>query len=86
VIRLDSDIMPEHTLREISKIVREYFDEIKKTKYAFDVVSINYDDDDESWIMVCEVTNFFDEAAREYVIIIDDETGEIQDVSEVEGE
>ena len=74
--------MPELNAKEASTIVRQYFDDIKKTKFIFDISSVNFDEDEEIWIIECEVANIFDETPRYYHITVDDETGDILDVSE----
>ncbi|UCE36975.1 MAG: hypothetical protein JSW00_16005 [Thermoplasmata archaeon] len=74
--------MSNLTVKEVSKIVREYFDDIKKSKFIFDVISITFDEDEEEWDMECEISNVFDEEPRHYRVTVDDGSGEIQDVSE----
>lgn len=76
--------MSNLTVKEVSKIIREYFDDIKKSKFIFDVISIEYDEDEDEWDMECEISNVFDEEPRHYRVTVDDDTGEILDVSEVE--
>lgn len=76
--------MPDHNVREVSKIVREYFDEIKKSKFIFDVVSVEFNEKEELWEISCEVSNVFDEEPRSYIVTVDDESGEILDVHEEE--
>ena len=75
--------MPEHSVKSVSLIVRNYFDAIKKTKFIFDVISVKYDEDDNEWTVECEVSNVFEEEPRQYTVIVDDETGDITDVSEI---
>jgi len=76
--------MSNLTVKEVSKIIREYFDDIKKSKFIFDVIRITFDEDKEEWEMECEVSNVFDEEPRNYRVTVDDDTGEILDVSEIE--
>jgi hypothetical protein len=76
--------MPNLNAKKVSSIVREYFDDIKKSKFIFDIIRVEYDDDDKDWEIACEITNLFDEEPRQYVIHIDDDTGDIIDVSEEE--
>lgn len=78
--------MPEHTVREVSKTVREYFDEINKSKFIFDVVSVEFNKEEELWEISCEVSNVFDEEPRSYTITVDEESGGILDVHEEEEE
>ncbi len=74
--------MSNLTVKEVSKTVREYFDEIKKSKFIFDVVSVEFDDEEEVWEISCEVANVFDEGPRAYKVAVDDESGEICCVQE----
>jgi len=74
--------MPELTVKEVSLIVRNYFDEIKKTRFIFDITKVEMETQDE-WSVYCEVANVFDDRPRSYVVRIEDETGEITDVSEL---
>ena len=74
--------MSNLTVKEVSKIVREYFDDIKKSKFIFDVISITFDEDEEEWDMECEISNVFDEEPRHYHVTVDDNSEEIIDVSE----
>ncbi len=57
--------MGELTVREVSIIVRKYFDDIKRAKFIFDIVSVELDDAGE-WYVKCEVANVFDEEPRVY--------------------
>lgn len=65
------------TVRQVSVIVREYFDEIKKSKFIFDVVSVGFDDEEDTWEVSCEVSNVFEEKPRHYRVIVADESGDI---------
>lgn len=76
--------MPELTVKKVSKIVRDYFDEIKRSKFIFDVLSVQFDEEDEDWEVECEISNVFDEEPRVYTVVVDDESGEILDVGERE--
>ena len=76
--------MTELTAKEVSTIVRDYFDDIKKSKFIFDIIKVEIDDAEEIWEIECEVSNLFQEAPRHYIIHVEDESGEILDVSEVE--
>jgi hypothetical protein len=77
-------LMPNLTVKEVSTIVRQYFDDIKKSKFIFDMVRVEYDEREENWEIECEVSNVFQEEPRHYTIHVDDEEGEILDVSEDE--
>ena len=74
--------MSELTVREVLIIVWKYFDDIKRAKFIFDIVSVELDDNGE-WHVKCEVANVFDEEPHVYEVYVDDETGEITDVAEV---
>ncbi|TET89280.1 MAG: hypothetical protein E3J35_10335 [Methanomassiliicoccales archaeon] len=76
--------MTNLNVKEVSKMVREYFDEIKKSKFIFDVISVEYDDEEDAWTVSCEVANVFDEEPRHYEVKVDDETEEISDVREID--
>ncbi len=70
--------------REATKVVREYFDSIKKIKYIFDVRDVNFDEEDQIWVVTCDVQNVFDEKPISYEVGVDDETGDINYVEEIE--
>jgi len=70
--------------KEATKAVREYFESIKKIKFIFDVRNVRYDEEDDAWIVECEVQNVFDEEPISYEIGVSDETGEILYVEEIE--
>lgn len=76
--------MPNLNAKEVSTMVREYFDEIKKSKFIFDVSSVNFDEDEDIWVVSCEVANVFDDAPRQYEVTVDDEEEEISDIKEIE--
>ena len=73
--------MPNLTVKKVSTIVRDYFDEVKRSKFIFDVRTVSYDEDE--WKVLCEVSNVFDEEPRVYRVIVD-ESGEISDLRETE--
>jgi hypothetical protein len=75
--------MPNLNVKGVSKMVREYFDEIKKSKFIFDVISVDLDEDDDLWTVICEVANVFDEKPRSYEVTVDDREEEISDVKEI---
>jgi hypothetical protein len=76
--------MPKYNVQGVSKIVRQYFDEIKKSKFIFDVVSVQHDEDENVWKVYCEVSNVFEEEPRFYVVTVDDDSGDINDVQETD--
>jgi hypothetical protein len=69
--------------REATKVVREYFESIKKIKFIFDVRNVSYNESEERWIVECDVQNLFDEEPISYEIGVD-ENGEIDYVEEIE--
>ena len=70
--------------REATQIVREYFDSIKKIKFIFDVRSVEFDEERDIWIIICDIQNVFDEEPISYAISVDDESGDILHVEEIE--
>ncbi len=70
--------------KEATKAVREYFESIKKIKFIFDVRNVRYDEEEDEWIVECDVQNVFDEEPISYVIGVSDETGDILYVEEIE--
>ncbi|MFQ6128144.1 MAG: hypothetical protein ACE5QW_04505 [Thermoplasmata archaeon] len=76
--------MPNLTVRKVSNIVRDYFDEVKRSKFIFDIVTVEFNEEEDEWEILCEVSNVFDEQPRIYNVTVDDESGEIEDVSETE--
>ncbi len=76
--------MPNLNIRTVSKMVREYFDDIKKSKFIFDVISVEFDEEEDEWEMKCEISNVFEEDPRRYTVTVDDDTKEIVDVCESE--
>ncbi len=71
---------PDLTVRKVSAIVRDYFDEVKRSRFIFDIRSVSRDG---AWEVLCEVSNSFDERPRVYRVIVD-ECGEISDLRETE--
>lgn len=76
--------MSNLSVKKVSKIVRDYFDDIKKSKFIFDVISVEFDEGEDEWVMECEIANVFDEEPRQYKVTVDDDSGEIVDVYESE--
>jgi len=70
--------------KEATKAVRDYFESIKKIKFIFDVRNVSYDEEEDEWIVECDVQNLFDEEPISYEIGVSDETGEILYVEEIE--
>ncbi len=70
--------------REATKVVRDYFDSIKKIKFIFDVRDVKFDEEEGIWIVTCDVQNVFEEEPISYEVGVDDETGDIEYVEEIE--
>lgn len=70
--------------KEATMIVREYFDSIKKIKFVFDVRNVDFDESDNTWTITCDVWNVFEEEPVSYKVGVDDETGDILYVEEIE--
>ncbi len=70
--------------REATQVVRDYFDSIKKIKYIFDVRDVKFDEEEQRWVVTCDVQNVFDEEPISYEVGVDDETGDIDYVEEIE--
>jgi len=70
--------------REATKIVREYFESIKKIRFIFDVRSVVYEEKEKGWLVTCDIQNVFEEEPISYEIFVDDETGDILYVEEIE--
>jgi len=72
--------MPKRTVKEVSTIVRDYFDSVKKSKFIFDVLDVVFDEEDDEWSVECQVSNVFKESPITYLVSVDDESGEIVEV------
>ncbi len=72
--------MPKRTVKEVSTIVRDYFDSVKKSKFIFDVLEVAFDVDEDEWSVQCQVSNVFKESPISYLVSVDDESGEILEV------
>ena len=70
--------------KEATEIVREYFESIKKMKFIFDVRSVTFDETENGWIITCDLQNVFDFEPISYEILVDDKTGDIHYVKEIE--
>lgn len=61
---------------------KKYFEETKSLiKFIFETISVKRDGD--KWIVICMVQDLFDEEAKKFRIIVDNE-GEIMDVEKVD--
>jgi len=66
--------------KDAATIAKKYFEETKGHLYfLFETITTEYDDE-EYWIVDCEVKNIFEEESREYLVRIRDEDGTIADV------
>jgi len=72
--------MSKRTVKDVSTIVRDYFDSVKKSKFIFDVLDVSYDGGDNKWSVECQVSNVFKESPITYLVSVDDESGEIVEV------
>jgi hypothetical protein len=70
--------------REATKVVRDYFDSIKKIKFIFDVRDVTFDENEGIWIITCDVQNVFGEEPISYEVGVDPDTGDIEYVEEIE--
>jgi len=70
--------------KEATMVVREYFESIKKIKFIFDVRNVTYDESENMWVVTCDVQNVFEEEPISYEVGVDDETGDIEYVEEIE--
>ena len=70
--------------KKATEIVREYFESIKKMKFIFDVRSATFDETENGWIITCDLQNVFDFEPISYEILVDDKTGDIHYVEEIE--
>ena len=72
--------------REASMAVKKYFQDVKThNMFLFDPIDVRMDEDDETWIVTCQVKDVFGEPVM-YEVEVDDETGEILSVNELEEE
>ena len=76
--------MPNLTIRSVLNIVRTFLDEIKKTNFFFDVISVDLIDGE--WEVECEVANHNDHEGFGYAIRVDDASGEVTYVARTEDE
>ncbi|MDD2754464.1 MAG: hypothetical protein PHS80_02935 [Methanothrix sp.] len=61
---------------------KRYFEETKSLiKFIFETISVKRDGD--KWIVICMVQDLFDEEAKKFKIIVDNE-GEIMDVEKID--
>ena len=73
--------MPKRTVKEVSTTVRDYFDSVKKSRFIFDVLDVAFDEKVDTWTVECAVSNMFEEEPIMYSVTLDDDTGEITDVT-----
>ena len=76
--------MANLTIRSVLNIVRTFLDEIKKTNFFFDVISVDLIEGE--WEVECEVANHNDDEGFEYVIRVDDASGEVTYIAKAEDE
>ena len=71
--------MPNLTIRRICVLVREFFEEHKKTDFFYDIVNVDLIDGE--WEVECLVSNEPSNDGNEYLIRMLDSTGEITHIS-----
>jgi hypothetical protein len=72
--------MPKRTVKEVSTIVRDYFDSVRTSKFTFDVLDVAYDEKDDQWSVECQLSKVSKESPIRYLVTVDDESGEILEV------
>lgn len=73
-------------VREATKIVRDYFDSIKKIKFMFEVRNVEKKSElleDDVWVIECNIQNVFEEEPISYEVGVVDKTGDILYVKEI---
>jgi len=71
--------MSNLTVKDVCITVRSFLDEIKKTQFFFDIISVDLLDGE--WEVECEVANHAEDEGIEYLIRLSDATGEILHIS-----
>ena len=76
-------MMSNLNAQKATEIVRKYFDSVKKIKYLFEPINA-VQNGDGVWVVECEIQNIFDKKPKHYKVLIDDKTGDILEVSNIE--
>ncbi|MBU4374867.1 MAG: hypothetical protein KKD69_05785 [Euryarchaeota archaeon] len=72
--------------REATKVVRDYFEGIKKIKFMFEVRNVEKKSElleDDIWVIKCNIQNVFEEEPISYEVGVVDKTGDILYVKEI---
>jgi len=72
--------------KEATKVVREYFESIKKIKFMFEVRNAEKKSElleDDIWVIKCNIQNVFEEEPISYEVGVVDKTGDILYVKEI---
>jgi predicted small secreted protein len=72
--------------KEATRVVREYFESIKKIKFMFEVRNAEKKSElleDDIWVIKCNIQNVFEEEPISYEVGVVDKTGDILYVKEI---
>lgn len=69
--------------KEATMAVREYFENIKKIKFFFEVKNVNLDESNKKWSVICVIQNVFEEIPHSFKVGVDNKTGDILYVTEI---
>ncbi|MDO9098953.1 MAG: hypothetical protein Q7U60_12640 [Candidatus Methanoperedens sp.] len=72
--------------KEATRVVRDYFDSIKKIKFMFEVRNVEKKSElleDDIWVIKCDIQNVFEEEQISYEVGVVDKTGDILYVKEI---
>ena len=76
-ISLGEQDMAKRTVKEVSTIVRDYFDSVRKSEFIFDILDVACDEEARQWTVECQVSNVSKESPIRYLVTVDDDGGEI---------
>lgn len=72
--------------KEATRVVREYFESIKKIKFMFEVRNVEKKSElleEDIWVIKCNIQNVFEEEPISYEVGVVDKTGDILYVKEI---
>lgn len=72
--------------KEATRVVREYFESIKKIKFMFEVRNVEKKSElfeEDIWVIKCIIQNVFEEEPISYEVGVVDKTGDILYVKEI---
>ncbi len=72
--------------KEATRVVREYFESIKKIKFMFEVRNVEKKSElleEDIWVIECNIQNVFEEEPISYEVGVADKTGDILYVKEI---